>query len=140
MYQKETEMEDKMVSPLEVEGIGKKQSLTDPIPFTLLPCQTPKLKFEPIQQYTVQRRHGISEVYRIWDLAWAIACCIRGDTPDEGVTIGVQDVAPASEPEMAPAASSCVNIIVEDIDTVAEIHEAGFSECIPTWKSMLIIH
>ena len=100
MYQKETEMEDKMVSPLEVEGIGKKQSLTDPIPFTLLPCQMPKLKFEPIRQYTVQRRHGISEVhvYRIWDLAWAIACCVRGDTPDEGVTIGVQDVAPASEP------------------------------------------
>ena len=38
--------------------------------------------------------------------------CIRGDTPDEGVTIGVQDVAPASEPEIAPAASSGVNIEV----------------------------
>ena len=36
---------------------------------------------------------------------------------------------------MAPAASSGVNIEVEDIDTEAEIHEAGFSECIPTWNA-----
>lgn len=135
MYQKETETENRMVSSLEVEGIGKKQSLTEPIPFELLPCQAPKLKFEPIRQYTVQRRHGISEVYRIWDLAWAIASCIRGDNPDVGATIAVQDVAPVSEPETGSDASSCVNIETEDLEPVAETPEGGFSECIPTWNA-----
>ena len=81
MYQKEIETENRMVSPKKLKKIGTKQSLIDPIPFTLLPCQTPKLKFEPTQQYTVQRRHGISEVNCILDLAWAIASCIRVDSP-----------------------------------------------------------
>ena len=38
-------------------------------------------------------------------------------------------------PKTGPAASSGVNIEVEDIATVAKRHEAGFSECIPTWNA-----
>ena len=106
-----------MVSPLEVEEIGKKQSLTDPIPFTLLPCQASKLKFEPIQQYTVQRLHGISEVYRKWDIAWAIASCIRVDSPCICTNMSVHEVVHSSEPETELGPSSSIIIGTDDLET-----------------------
>ena len=135
MYQKEVETDNRMVSPLEVEDIGTKQSLTDPIPFTLLPCQTPKLKFEPIQQYTVQRRHGITEAYRIWDLAWAIASCIRGDHSGIGANIAAQDVETSSETETELDTSSRTSIRTDNLETEGGTQEGGFSECIPTWNA-----
>lgn len=114
-----------MVSSLEVEGIGKKQSLTEPIPFTLLPCQTPKLKFKPIPEFTTQPRHGISEVYRIWNLAWVIASCIGGrktdvsDSTDKEVTLSSEAVAISDALDEMDTES-------EDLDASTEKHDAGF--------------
>ena len=134
MYQKETEAENVMVSPLEVQGVGKKQSLAEPIPFTLLPCQAPKLTFEPIRQYSVQRRHGTSEVYRIWDLAWAIASCTKSDYTCD--TITGEDEVPVSEPVAIADIQSDIHPGSRDSDTViAENPESGFSECLPTWNA-----
>ena len=80
----------------------------------------------------MQRLHGISEVYRKWDLAWAIASCIRVDSPGKCAIMSFHEVVHSLEPKTELGTSSSIIIGTNDLETEGRIHESGFSECIPT--------
>ena len=101
----------------------------------MLPCQTPKLRFEPIQDYTIQPHHGISEVYRIWDLAWVMASCIGGTKYDVSDSAEKDDKLSSDASASANKRDGSGGMDI-DRDTSAEKYDSGgFSEYVRTWNA-----